>query len=161
MGCSESKYVDDNSLNDYEHDLYNIELPPVKENKYVVECLLLIKYMSMDNSLQSKITVNEKNIQIRFTENKNKSEPIKNDQKMLLINILNIDEDNLLGIIKKQPHKPYNTFLEEKLIIDDENHQKLMLNDRMKMLLKKNAKKYYFKVYHKLKEKKSIKINNI
>lgn len=157
MGCSESKNFDDISLNDSERDLYYIELTPTKLNKYVVECLILIKYMSVDNLLQSKVTFDDNIIQIWSNKSKYLSEFVRNQRIILLKKVLNIDEEELLGLVKKLPRRASNMFVEEEIIKNYENSQSMLLNDRMKLLLKKNAEKYYFKVYHKLKEKKSIK----
>lgn len=156
MGCSESKNFDNEISYDSEEHIYSKEFTSEKENVYVIECLLLLKYLSLDNLLHSKISFDRNIIEVSNSEIIYKSENIINEKMMLMNDLLSITEVDLLRLLKKEEKKMSNIVPEEVFLKNDKNIDNLYLNDKMKLLLKTNAKEYYFNNYHKLKEKKSI-----
>lgn len=126
----------------------NYEVSSVKNSdmKYLLECMSMVEYLSIDEVF--KMTIKENSVYVEIGNREvNNSLNILNNK--ILKELLNVSEKYLLNKLEKSEIKEEEYKLYEEIIIENEKMEEIIDKNYIN---KMKEDRIYFNIYHKLDE---------
>lgn len=126
----------------------NYEVSSVKNSdmKYLLECMSIVEYLSIDEVFKMIIKENSVYVEIGNREVNNSLNILNNK---ILKELLNVSEKYLLNKLEKSEIKEEEYKLYEEIIIENENMEDIIDKNYIN---KMKEDRIYFNIYHKLDE---------
>lgn len=126
----------------------NYEVSSVKNSdmKYLLECMSIVEYLSIDEVFKMIIKENSVYVEIGNREVNNSLDILNNK---ILKELLNVSEKYLLNKLEKSEIKEEECKLYEEIIIENENMEDIIDKNYIN---KMKEDRIYFNIYHKLDE---------
>lgn len=126
----------------------NYEVSSVKNSdmKYLLECMSMVEYLSIDEVFKMIIKENSVYVEIGNREVNNSLDILNNK---ILKELLNVSEKYLLNKLEKSEIKEEECKLYEEIIIENEKMEEIVDKNYIN---KMKEDRIYFNIYHKLDE---------
>lgn len=126
----------------------NYEVSSVKNSdmKYLLECMSMVEYLSIDEVFKMTIKENSVCVEIGNREVNNSLNILNNK---ILKELLNVSEKYLLNKLEKSEIKEEECKLYEEIIIENEKMEEIINKNYIN---KMKEDRIYFNIYHKLDE---------
>lgn len=126
----------------------NYEVSSVKNSdmKYLLECMSIVEYLSIDEVFKMTIKENSVYVEIGNREVNNSLDILNNK---ILKELLNVSEKYLLNKLEKSEIKEEEYKLYEEIIIENEKMEEIVDKNYIN---KMKEDRIYFNIYHKLDE---------